>query len=195
MNSAVLLLLVLDFALITMLPRLFFLRTGTFNLRWWSTALPVGLSPVLAVVCRLLDVRPVVPTGWLPGTGLAAVVFFAGSIALVTLTIGTHRVPIALWHQSDDDPQHIVTWGTYRRIRHPFYTAFLLAFAGAALAFPHWYTFALLIYMATMLNTLAAREERKLSTSEFGAQYQEYMTRTGRFLPRWAQPAEQEATI
>ncbi|MFF2518955.1 methyltransferase family protein [Streptomyces sp. NPDC058086] len=193
MKPAVLLLLLLDFALITALPRVFFMRSGTFNVRWWSTALPVGLCPTLVVACQLLDLRPVTPAAWLPVTGLVAIVLFTGSIALIALTLGTHWVPIALWHQSNDDPQHIVTWGAYRRIRHPFYTSFLLAFTGALLAFPHWITLALLIYMAVMLNVVAAKEEHKLRASEFGAQYHDYMTRTGRFLPRWTRPVDQEA--
>ncbi|MEV0186138.1 isoprenylcysteine carboxylmethyltransferase family protein [Streptomyces sp. NPDC050625] len=193
MNPAVLLLLLLDFALITALPRVFFLRSGTLNVRWWLTALPVGLCPTLVVACQLLDLRPVTSSAWLPVTGLVAIVLFTGSIALIALTLGTHRAPIALWHQNNDDPRHIVTWGAYRHIRHPFYTSFLLAFTGALLAFPHWITLALLIYMAMMLNVVAAKEEHKLRASEFGEQYHDYMTRTGRFLPRWTRPVGRKA--
>jgi protein-S-isoprenylcysteine O-methyltransferase Ste14 len=181
-NSAVLLLLLLDFVLITATPRLFF-RAGVLNLRWWLTALPIGLCPLFIVACLIAKVGPTVPAGWLTATGLVAVVLFTASVAMVALTIGTHRVPIALWHQPDDDPQHIVTWGAYQKVRHPFYLAYLLAFGGALLAFPHWGTLAAFVYTAAMLNSLAAKEEGKLSRSEFGDEYRDYITRTGRFLP------------
>ncbi|AXG79867.1 methyltransferase family protein [Streptomyces paludis] len=195
MDNSVLVLLLLDFALITALPRVFFKRTGTFNLRWWSTALPVGLTPLLVLLRTVLDLPPLLDESVLSVTGPIAAVLFAGSIGLIALTLGTHRVPIALWHQTNDDPVHIVTWGAYARIRHPFYTAFLLAFTGVVLAYPHWLTLVPLVYMAAMLTRLAVREEQKLSASEFGAEYQEYMTRTGRFVPSLSRSAaRQEAT-
>lgn len=192
MNSAVLLLLVLDFTLVAISPRIFF-KPGALNLRWWLTSAPVGLCPIFVAVCLMLHVRPEVPASWLETTGLIAVVLFAASIGVFTLTVGTHRVPISLWHQTNDDPQHIVTWGAYRRVRHPFYLAYLLAFTGALLAFPYWGTLVFLVYMVTRLNALAAREEAKLSASTFGNEYRQYITRTGRFLPPVTRRAEQEA--
>jgi protein-S-isoprenylcysteine O-methyltransferase Ste14 len=185
----VLLLLLINFGLIALLPRIFFRRDGSFNARWWSTALPVGAAPIVLVLARVLHLAPVLPASWLPVTGLASIAVSALSIGLIAQTLGTHRIPIALWHQTDDAPRHIVTWGAYRLIRHPFYAAFLVAFTAAVLAFPHWLTAALLIYMVVMLNRIAAREEQQLAASEFGAEYREYLTRTGRFLPRLARPA------
>jgi protein-S-isoprenylcysteine O-methyltransferase Ste14 len=91
---------------------------------------------------------------------------------------------VALWHQRDDAPQHIVTWGAYRRIRHPFYAAFLLILAGAFLFAPSLGTAATLAFGALQLNRTAAGEERRLAASAFGADYRTYVARTGRFLPR-----------
>jgi hypothetical protein len=48
------------------------------------------------------------------------VVLSAASIALICLTLGTPRIPIALWHQNGDQPEHIVAYGAYRWIRQPF---------------------------------------------------------------------------
>lgn len=183
MDDSTLLFILLDYLLIILLPRVFFRKDGEFNLRWWSTALPMAGSPLFLVCARLFDLAPLVPDEWLRFTGPAAVLCVFGSATLVTLTVGSHRVPVALWHQRDDAPDHLVTWGAYRHIRHPFYTAFLFAFLGAFLLFPHWVTLALGAYMAVMLNTVAAREERMLSESEFGAAYREYRTRTHRFVP------------
>ena len=106
------------------------------------------------------------------------------SIGLMCFTLGTHRIPIALWHQADDAPRHIVTWGAYARIRHPFYASFLLLLAACLLACPHPITAAAFVSGCPVLNGTAAREETRLRASEFGADYAAYMARTGRFFPR-----------
>ena len=137
MHAPVLLLIVLNFALIGLLPRIFFRRDGSLNARWWATALPFGVVPAFLIAAYVASIAPLTPRNWLPATALAAVVLSAGSIAVIFLTLGTHRIPIALWHQDCDAPQYIVTYGAYGRIRHPFYSAFILAFLAAAVLLPH----------------------------------------------------------
>ncbi len=183
MNIPVLVLLLADFILIGVLPRVFFKR-GSFNRGWWLTALPFWCCSIFLVVAAILKWH-----SW-AGTGTTvtvldsiAAVLAGASGALIFLTIGTHRVPLALWHQKDDAPVSIVTYGAYARIRHPFYAAFLLAFVSACLLFPHLGTVLPLAYAFIGLNATAAREEKRLAASEFGDAYQEYMNRTGRFLP------------
>ncbi|MBO0805454.1 MAG: isoprenylcysteine carboxylmethyltransferase family protein [Nocardiopsaceae bacterium] len=183
MDNTVLLLALLNFALIIATPRIFFRRDGSFNARWWSASAPHGLCPLFLVAARVFHLAPVVPQRWLEVTGLVAVVFLAGAVALLTLTMGTHRIPLSLWHQTNDAPREIVTWGPYRWVRHPFYCSYLLTYLGTLALFPHWVTIAMLLYMAVILNDLAGREERKLSASAFGAEYLQYMARTRRFLP------------
>jgi protein-S-isoprenylcysteine O-methyltransferase Ste14 len=77
-----------------------------------------------------------------------------------------------------------VTYGAYRWIRHPFYASFLLALFGALVFCPNWATLATFLEGFVILNLTAAREERRLSSSEFGAEYRDYIQRTGRFWPR-----------
>lgn len=187
MNDAVLWLVVLNFAYIGLLPAIFFKKGGKLNAMWWLTATPF----LLCTVFLLVAFAGLVPTFFGYRTSLShaltlvSTLVSAASIALISFTLGSHRIPIALWHQTDDAPRHIVTWGAYQRIRHPFYTSFLLAFAAAFLLSPQWGTLATLIYGFAVLNATAAREERRLSNSEFGEQYSRYMKCTGRFLPRW----------
>lgn len=186
MSPQMFLLLCLNFLFIGVLPRIFFRKGGRLNLRWWLTALPLFAAPVTAILMvagflqsavRQPDVRLVLE--------LAAVVLSASSIALIALTIGSNRVPLSLWHQQDDSAQHIVTFGAYRRVRHPFYAAFLLALTAAVLVAPHLLTVLTLIYGFIRLNATAAGEEKHLASSQFGHQYRDYMSRTGRFIPRW----------
>ncbi|MDZ7769633.1 MAG: isoprenylcysteine carboxylmethyltransferase family protein [Woeseiaceae bacterium] len=184
MADTLLMLLLANFAAIGLLPILFFRRDGTLNLRWMLTAAPFFAVPLLLVLGRLGALQPLATTGGLLRTlPLVAVLLAAGSIALLAATVATHRVPLALWHQDNDAPVELVTWGPYAHMRHPFYTSFLLALVAAALALPHATTFASLAYAFVALTLTARREERRLACSELSDDYLRYVRTTGRFFP------------
>lgn len=184
--NTLLVLLLCNFAAIGLLPMLFFRNDGRYNLRWLTTSAPFFVVPVLLIMGTVdvlhlpsfVDVQP------LELMRIIAVAFCVTSIALLATTVGSHRVPLALWHQDNDAPVHLVTWGPYSRIRHPFYTSFLLALTAALLAFPHILTAACLVYGLLVLTITARREEQRLASSEFGAEYEDYIAVSGRFLPR-----------
>lgn len=184
MNAPVLVLLTMNFACIGILPRIFFRSDGTLNLRWWATAAPFFVTSIFLIVAYVAGWDALVPRSWMPTLAAVAVVPGVASIALIWMTLGTHRIPLALWHQDNDAPRSIVTHGAYGLVRHPFYASFLWALFAAAVYFPHYVTGATFIYGIVALNLTAVREERRLSGSEFGTEYREYMGRTGRFLPR-----------
>jgi protein-S-isoprenylcysteine O-methyltransferase Ste14 len=184
MNGPVLLLCLLSYILLGSLPLTFF-RRGRFNAAWFMTAAPFVGDAALIIAALTGALTP----SRLPlaiGEILAyhAVALVAGAIALIGCTIGVHRVPLSLWHQDNDTPAALVTFGPYARIRHPFYAAFILMLAGTAAAVPHPGTLALLVIGTLQLHRTARREERRLLASQFGAEYAAYMSRTGRFLPR-----------
>ena len=183
MTQAALTLALVTFAVTGGLPRFFFRSDGTFNLKWWATAWPFFAAPALLALGYLGYLSPLTTEG-LVAREVIAVLLFSLSIGMQGLTVGTNRVPLALWHQENDAPVNIVTYGAYRYIRHPFYSSFLVAMLGAVILFPHALTAALFVYLCIALNTTAAREERRLSASTFGKEYQAYVARTGRFLPR-----------
>jgi len=185
MNDGLLLLYLLNFAFVAALPRIFF-KQGLFNLRWLLTAAPYLVSPAALIAAR----AGLLPS-WLPPDSrlqataqLLSVPLSGLSIFLMALTMGTHKIPIALWHQSDDAPQSIVTWGPYARLRHPFYASFLCVLLGALLFCPNAGTLASFLYAFVLLEWTARREERRLCSSEYGQEYAAYMQRTGRFFPR-----------
>lgn len=186
MSREAVLLLCVNFLLIALLPRIFFRKGGKLGLQWWATALPLFIAPVTAVLVFLHQLTPIEVSEQVRGImALVSVALSAASIALIGLTLGTNRIPLSLWHQKDDAPHNIVTFGAYRLIRHPFYSSFLLAVLSALLLAPHFVTLLTLIYAFVALNITAAREEKRLATSEFGEEYREYLKRTGRFLPRF----------
>jgi protein-S-isoprenylcysteine O-methyltransferase Ste14 len=99
------------------------------------------------------------------------------------------------WSQSalgknwSDDPvliqdHRLVTNGPYRWVRHPLYSAFLLIFASLTLISASW-LIGLLWLAMTALDILArVSTEESLMLQQFGGEYQSYMQKTGRFLPR-----------
>lgn len=118
-----------------------------------------------------------------------AIVTSASSVALMAATAGCHRIPLALWHQENDAPVQIVSWGPYGRVRHPFYVSFLLALAATCLAAPHPLSAVALAMGLVALTLTARREERRLLASRLGTEYVRYVAGTGRFLPRLRRPA------
>ena len=181
-----LILVVANFIAIGLLPILFFRRDGEFNLRWLATGAPFFVAPLVLVLGSLgiVDMPPLYSGAKLFVTQAAAVMLCVISIGLIAMTVGTHRIPLALWHQDNDAPAQIVTWGPYKRIRHPFYTSFLFAFMAAVFAMPHPLTLTCLVYAIVALSVTAGREEDRLAQSEFGGEYLRYMAVSGRFFPR-----------
>lgn len=187
MNKALLVIYLLNLSFIGMLPAVFFRKDGRFNLMWWATASPFLICALSLLAALLGYLGPL--TGYADQKTmvleLASVPFTVASIALMFFTLGTHRIPISLWHQKNDAPQHIVTYGAYKRIRHPFYASFLLTLLGACILLPHPATALAFVFGFLVLNFTAAREERFLQASQFGSEYATYMRRTGRFWPRF----------
>lgn len=179
MNPVALLVVLLNFALVGVLPVVFFRRGGRLNPRWWLTAAPFLVAPLVVLAAAAGVVLPATH-----GLELGAAPLAVASIALIGAAARAHPVRIALWHQHGDAPVQLVTWGPYRWVRHPFYAAFLLALTGAALLCPHAGTGAALGWGLATLHLTAAREERRVRASTLGARYAAYMRRVGRFVPR-----------
>ena len=188
MTPALFILSLLGFVLMFALPKIFFRADGRKNLRWWVTGAPFGLA-ANGVWLAWAGISPqLVPGGDTLATALDVVgmLLTVGAIALIAATIATHRVPLALWHQEGDQnaPVHIVTYGPYGWVRHPFYVSFILLMIGAALIARDAVTLAALPLGLLSLDWTARSEEKKLLASQLGDEYGKYRERTGRFVPR-----------
>jgi protein-S-isoprenylcysteine O-methyltransferase Ste14 len=73
--------------------------------------------------------------------------------------------------------------GLYTWIRHPQYLSLATTGLGLAILWPRFLTVVLWTIMVGLYVLLARDEERRM-VAAFGDQYQAYMSRTGRFLPR-----------
>ena len=78
----------------------------------------------------------------------------------------------------------LVTNGPYRWIRHPIYTSVSIYFISLSLIAASWFLLLdSLLGIAIMITVLTKREEEML-IRKFGNTYIEYMSHTGRYLPR-----------
>lgn len=83
-----------------------------------------------------------------------------------------------------DPPETLTVRGPYRLVRHPFYLAYVLAFAGgAALTEARW-VWLVPAWLGILYVVAARQEERLILASPLGRVYSEYMERIGGFVPR-----------
>jgi protein-S-isoprenylcysteine O-methyltransferase Ste14 len=77
----------------------------------------------------------------------------------------------------------LVTRGPFQWVRHPIYLFQVMMLAGTALLLPTFVSLGILIVHLTCLVVKAADEENYLRRVH-GEDYNNYVSRTGRFLPR-----------
>ena len=78
----------------------------------------------------------------------------------------------------------LVTEGVYRRIRHPMYAAHALWGIAQALLLQNWIAGPSLLAFFAPLYLLRTPREEQMMLDHFGEEYRQYMSRTGRIVPR-----------
>jgi len=144
---------------------------------------PLSMYAIAAVVGRTLPDgvlwgHTLVGQVGLLGTNIAVVLYVIGFTLIV---MGWRAIYRDYWSR-DRGEGHLVTSGIYRFIRHPQYTGFACLTIGMLL---EWATLPMLLMwpvLAVIYYRLARREEAEMR-EEFGAAYDEYVERTGMFLP------------
>jgi protein-S-isoprenylcysteine O-methyltransferase Ste14 len=82
------------------------------------------------------------------------------------------------------DGHELVTSGVYRRIRHPMYAAHWLWGIAQALLLHNWIAGPGFLVLFLPLYLVRVPREERMMLERFGQGYREYMTRTGRIVPR-----------
>jgi len=85
---------------------------------------------------------------------------------------------------SNIPPDHLITEGTFKYIRHPFYTSYILTWVGAFVYNYNLYQLIFIIPIIIFYIKSALYEEKLLLNGKISDKYKKYMTFTGRFFPR-----------
>jgi protein-S-isoprenylcysteine O-methyltransferase Ste14 len=140
----------------------------------------LGLVPGLYVFAHMFPRADYPLQAWQPWLGGAV---FASALWLFRRThveLGRHwSVTLEL-----REKHALITEGVYKRVRHPMYSAFWLWAIAQALLLPNWIAgFAGIAGFGTLYFVRVRREEAMMLAC-FGAEYQAYINRTSRILPR-----------
>ncbi len=112
-------------------------------------------------------------------------------------------VALGLFHRSHADlgtnwsitlqtreSHHLVTTGIYRRIRHPMYTSTFLLGIAHLLFVPNWIVGPGYLVSFGILYVFRVAREERMMLDRFGPEYEAYLRRSGRLIPRLRQPSE-----
>ncbi len=147
---------------------------------------PLGLNLVkaigpLSVATAIWSLAVAAPASW--RTAAPGVALFSGSLALFLWALVAHRRRWLTRVYCDDVPVHLVTTGPYRWVRHPCYSAYLLAYAGALVASRNLLVIPVLLVNGILYLHAGRVEERKFAGSPLAADYDTYRRRTGMLWP------------
>ncbi len=84
-----------------------------------------------------------------------------------------------------DAPTGIVRRGPYRWVRHPFYTAYVMAFVAGAVFAQFLWLWVVPAWMVAIYVLAARQEERLILCSPLAPAYTAYEREAGAFVPRW----------
>ena len=147
------------------------------------TLRPLGLATWAGVIAFLIDPSYMtwssVPLpAWARWTGVAVSAIGGGLLTWTLVRLGPNLTDTVVTRREHT----LVTRGPYRFVRHPFYDAAALFVIGIALLAANWFVFAAGASVVALLVLRTRTEEANL-LARFGAPYQDYLDRTGRFLP------------
>ena len=116
------------------------------------------------------------------GKPYIAAIFWTLSAGLFWWTLSMHNEPLDFVF-SNAEPGSLVTSGPYARIRHPFYTSYVLGWIAPLVLRPGILTVAVFVAMLFLYIVAARKEEQLFLKSRLATEYALYVKRTGKFSP------------
>src|SRR5882724_4743478 len=179
-------------AVLALLRRGFGPSATLYRIRGWRWYVPVVLLPVEWLLPPALIALRVgeIEADWLPVRVGGVAVGLAGAVLLVWASVLLGRLMI---HEAAVREDHaLIESGPYRFVRHPVYAGYLALLLGSGVASLNvclW-----LLWPVSLLGILIqAASEEQLLRERFGRDYERYVRRTGRLVPRFggqvAEPA------
>lgn len=167
------------------------LRSRIRSWRWYVPAVLLPAEWLLPPALLALRVREI-EAGWLPVRVVGLAVGLAGAVLLTWSAVLLGRF---MMHEAAVRDDHtLIRSGPYRFIRHPVYAGYLALLLGSGVASLNiclW-----ILWPVSLVGILiqAASEEQLLS-ERFGPDFDRYVRRTGRLVPRvWRKAADPYAT-
>jgi len=148
------------------------------------TLRPIGLTTIAAVVAYLTNPASMAWAAapfplWLRWVGVGEAIA-AGLLIIWTMrTLGRNLTDTVVTRRNHT----LVVNGPYRFVRHPFYVALALWMTAFSFMAANWFLLAGGLSVLALLVIRTDAEEARL-VARFGDAYKEYMSRTGRFLPK-----------
>lgn len=167
--------------------------TSVYRVRRGSRQVPLLEEILLMLMALGMFIGPMVYflSSWFDGFNYSLPVPL-GVLGIILFASGT----ILLWRSHADlggswtpvielkEEHRLVTSGVYSRIRHPMYAAHWLWALAQPFLIQNWLVgLATLIFLLPLYVERVPREERMMK-ERFGEEYEAYMKRTGRMLPR-----------
>jgi protein-S-isoprenylcysteine O-methyltransferase Ste14 len=154
------------------------------RIRGWRWYIPWVLLPVEWVLPPALIALRIgeIEAGWLPLRVVGLVIGLAGVVLLVWACVLLGRF---LMHEAAVREDHaLIERGPYRFVRHPVYAGYLALLLGSGVASLN--VCVLLIWPVSLLGIhIQAASEEQLLRARFGQDYERYVGRTGRLVPRF----------
>lgn len=144
-----------------------------FGLAGWLSAFVYLINPAWMAWAQL-DLP-----AWLRWSGSLIMAVCLPLIYWIFSSLGSNVTPTVAIRREHS----LVVHGPYRWVRHPLYTVGFLSFIGFSLLSANWFTAVALVLGFGVLALRTPLEEKRL-INRFGDEYQDYMRRTGRYLPR-----------
>lgn len=82
-------------------------------------------------------------------------------------------------------PRSLLTSGPFAHVRHPFYTSYIIFWAGFGIATGSVWAIIPFVIIVVIYTRASRLEEEKFFNSPLADNYREYMTRAGRFWPKF----------
>jgi len=142
----------------------------------------VSLCILLTILCQLAAILGFYMHD--PMRLAVALVFYALSFLVFWSAVRAMRGHVMPYAFTPGAPRAFIREGPFAWVRHPFYSAYLIAWLAGWIATAQWWLLAPTAVTAWLLMRAAKGEEAAFLASPFAAAYRAYQRTTGRLVPR-----------
>jgi protein-S-isoprenylcysteine O-methyltransferase Ste14 len=144
----------------------------------------VNLTKVIGTVFAFACAFQIFRTPLSPSAALVAGIFYIfGGVLFWSAVFATRHQKFDFAFVETKEFK-LLTVGPYKRIRHPYYTAYALGWLGNNIASDHWVVRLAFVCMCGLYFIAAKREESGFLNSESSNAYAIYKRQAGMFFPR-----------